>query len=196
MHLEIIKKTFDENPECRIVLFIRHAEKNNDGSSSLTHKGIEDSLTLAEKLRELNINIKIYSSPESRCEQTANIINSRLANSSAQVYFSNALGKPGLQILDNNLYEQLYAEFKCREIFHQWKNKQHYDVLINPIQLKEMANIFFQTTCIEKGITLYISQSGSVASIGYGLGLLNYDVINGEWVDFLDGFILSISEVD
>lgn len=196
MNLDKIKKTIANNTKSKIALFIRHAEKSQYGDSHLTQKGIDDTVTLAYKLRRLNTNIRIFTSPESRCEQTAKIINSQLQIPSYQLSFSNVLGKPGLQILDSDLYEELYHKFKCREIFHQWKNGLHYNALRNPNLLKYLANKFFQSTCSEKGITLYISQSGTVASIGYALGLVNYDVTDGEWVDFLKGFMISIPEIN
>jgi hypothetical protein len=196
MNFNKIKKILDENSNSKIAIFLRHADKSQDGDSYLTQKGVDDTVNLAYKLQGLNTNIRIFTSPEPRCEQTAKIIHSRLQIPSDQLYFSNALGKPGLQILDNDLYEKLYHEFKCRDIFHQWKNGKHYNALRNPKLLKYVANIFFQTTCTEKGITLYISQSGTVASIGYALELLNYDVTDDEWVDFLEGFMISIPEIN
>ena len=192
MLFNTIKKIIDNNPEDKVVLFLRHAEKNIDGLSSLTARGVADTIQLAYQLQTLKTDIYIFSSPEPRCEQTAKIIHSQLSNTKTKIRFSNALGKPGLQILDNTLYTKLYAQFKCREIFHQWKNGLHYDALRSPEQLKKLANTFFETTSSNKGITLYISQSGSVASLGYALNLIDYQVTEGEWVNFLDGFILTI----
>ena len=193
MYFDNIEKILNNDPDSKIALFVRHAEKNHEGEVYLTHKGINDALAFARKLQSLNINVRIFSSPEPRCAQTADIINSQLKIPCDQISFSNSLGKPGLQIFDNELYEKLYAKLKCREIFHQWKNGQHYNSLRNPKILRTLAYEFIRTTCTEKGVTLYISQSGTVASIGYALDLINYDVTTGEWVDFLEGFLIPIS---
>lgn len=185
-----LKKIVDNSPKHKIVLFLRHAEKKTDGSSSLTDQGIKQTIQLASDLQKLNTKINIFSSPESRCKQTATIFHTYLGNIDDEIKFSNSLGKPGLQILDEALYEKLYNQFKCREIFHQWKQGLHYDVLRNPEQLLCLANNLFHKSAIPQGVTLYISQSGTVASLGYALNLVDYQIPEGEWVDFLDGFML------
>jgi hypothetical protein len=51
---------------------------------------------------------------------------------------------------------------------------------------------FFEKTSFKNGITLYISQSGTVACTGYALNLTDYKNVDHEWVDYLDGYIFKL----
>ena len=55
------------------ILYVHHADRDR---SNITENGIKDANLLADKLKELNINITaIYTSPYLRCKHTAEIIN-------------------------------------------------------------------------------------------------------------------------
>jgi len=195
MDLEKIKNIFELNQNSKIALFIRHGEKADYPGGLLTQDGIYQSENFGDELKKLNIPVKIYTSPELRCVQTALIINKTISSMKDDIIITNKLGVPGIQILDNDAYIELYSKsnFKCRDIFTQWKEGKHYDALRPPIMLKDMAGEFIKSTCIDRGITLYISQSGTIAGIGYVLKLVDYDIPGGEWVNFLDGFVLDIN---
>ena len=64
------------------ILYVHHADRDrsnkliNRQQQDITENGIKDANLLAEKLKELNINITtIYTSPYLRCKHTAEIIN-------------------------------------------------------------------------------------------------------------------------
>ena len=58
---------------------------------------------------------------------------------------------------------------------------------------KERVISFFEKTSFKNdGITLYISQSGTVACTGYALNLTDYKNVDHEWVDYLDGYIFKL----
>lgn len=64
------------------ILYVHHADRDRKNKTidrqfqDITENGILDANLLAEKLKELNINIKaIYTSPYLRCKHTAEIIN-------------------------------------------------------------------------------------------------------------------------
>jgi hypothetical protein len=195
MNLEKIKSIFELNPNSKIALFIRHGEKSECLGSLLTQDGISQSENFGYELKKLNIPVKIYTSPELRCVQTAVIINKTISSMEDDIIISNKLGVPGIQIFDIDAYMELCSKdnFHCKEIYAQWKKGEHYDALRHPIMLKDMSEEFIKLTCINRGITLYVSQSGTVAGIGYVLRLVDYNIPAGEWVNFLDGFILDIA---
>jgi len=195
MNLEKIKIIFELNPNSKTALFIRHGEKSECPGSLLTQYGISQSENFACELKKLNVPVKIYTSPELRSVQTAGIINKTISSMEDDIIISNKLGVPGIQVFDTGAYMELCSKnnFHYREIYAQWKNGKHYDALRPPVMLKSMAKEFIKSTCIDRGITLYVSQSGTVAGIAYVLGLVNYDISAGEWVDFLDGFALDIA---
>ena len=64
------------------ILYVHHADRDRNNKhidrqqQDITENGIKDANLLAEKLKELNINITaIYTSPYLRCKHTAEIIN-------------------------------------------------------------------------------------------------------------------------
>lgn len=180
---------FFNNPAAKVALFVRHAEKEPLNPVGISAKGIIDSEEMGDYLRDVNKTVYIYSSPEYRCVQTAKIISERLY--CTEIVETNFLGVPGAQIIDESAYAKLYEKYLCREIFSQWKQGLHYDIMCSPIQLKKRTIDFFKKN-FKSGINLCISQSGTIASIGYALGLVDYNVAAGEWVAYLDGFSKSV----
>lgn len=64
------------------ILYVHHADRDRSNKNinrqfqDITENGIQDANLLAEKLKELNVNITaIYTSPYLRCKHTAEIIN-------------------------------------------------------------------------------------------------------------------------
>ena len=67
------------------LLYVHHADRDRSNKSvdrqlqDITENGIKEANLLAEKLKELNINITaIYTSPYLRCKHTAEIVDSQL----------------------------------------------------------------------------------------------------------------------
>lgn len=172
----------------RICMFIRHGEKEQ-GGFSLTEKGKADISNFARTLASLSIPIIVYSSPESRCAQTASIICNILQNSDKEIHFSTILGKPGIQVKNEKLYSSLTDTMKCRDIFTSWKKGNFLEEMHSPNYIKSAMEDYFRSISKENSITLCISQSGTVACTGYALGLVDYQNTENGWVDYLDGYI-------
>ena len=51
---------------------------------------------------------------------------------------------------------------------------------------------FINSTSENNCVTLYISQSGTIANIGFALNKLNYEDSEDSWINFLDGFIIKL----
>ena len=175
-----------------ICIFIRHGEKNLDGYD-LSSEGKKQSLEFAEKLYLLNKEINVFSSPEQRCIETATIINNRVNGESSNISLSSALGKPGIQVKNEIEYAKLTDTMRCRDIFSEWKRGKCCEAMHRPEIVKERVISFFEKTSFKNdGITLYISQSGTVACTGYALNLTDYKNVDHEWVDYLDGYIFRL----
>ena len=97
---------------------------------------------------------------------------------------------PGIQVKNDIEYNQLTNQMKCREIFKEWKKGNFSLAMNSPEYIKVNMMKFFDNTAIKKGITIYVSQSGTVACSGYSFGLIDYK--NNDWVDYLDGFVLRL----
>jgi hypothetical protein len=177
------------NPKDRNCIFIRHGDKD-PLTFELTEKGKYDIALLAKKLADINCKIQIYSSPEHRCLETATILNNLISSPNKDIIISTILGMPGIQVKNDIEYNQLTNQMKCREIFKEWKKGNFSLAMNSPEYIKVNMMKFFDNTAIKKGITIYVSQSGTVACSGYSFGLIDYK--NNDWVDYLDGFVLRL----
>ncbi|MBE0472089.1 MAG: histidine phosphatase family protein [Methyloprofundus sp.] len=177
----------------KIAVFIRHGEKHDtgEGPALITQQAISASKALGLSLRDLKTSINIYSSPELRCIQTARIVNQTISEFQSDIEVTSFLGQPGIQVKNNNRYLNIFNELGVREIYSQWKNGGHYDALRTKDEICKELSEFLVTTTAESRISLFISQSGTVAALGYALGVRNYNIGNNEWVPFLDGFVLA-----
>ena len=194
MDFKIISEIFETDHETKLAVVIRHGENEQGMEGLLSKVGIMHTEAFADSLKSLKQPVRIYTSPKLRCVQSANIINNVISGGKKDIILTSKLGEPGIQILNYDIFLDLYAEKRCREIFSEWKEKQHYDALLNPVELRKKAELFFRSTCITTGITLYLSQSGTVAGLGYAFNKTDYDVQNGQWVPYLDGFFLNVND--
>lgn len=174
-----------------ICVLIRHGEKDIN-NYCLTNDGKSEIVEFSNSLCLLNKKIIVYSSPESRCIETATIINNIVNGMNSDIYVSDVLGKPGIQVKDEIEYSKLTDTMKCRNIFKEWKKGMHNEAMNSPETIKTRIIDFFEKTSLKNGITIYISQSGTTACTGYSLGLIDYKANKDEWVNFLDGYILRL----
>ena len=177
--------------ESRICIIIRHGEKDNT-NFGLTEKGKAEAAEFGRLLSLLNKKIVIYASPEERCVETACIINENIKYNNGNVNLSNILGKPGIQVKDEQKYMKLTNSMRCRDIYNMWKNGLVYDAMNRPDHIKNEIMDFLKKTSLSNGISIYISQSGTVACTGFSLGLIDTKANNEEWIDYLDGFIVRL----
>lgn len=193
MLINQIQQISATDTQSKIALFIRHAEREEGKGKYLSTKGLSSSESFGERLKSLDIPIvKIYSSPELRCVQTSLKINQQISNMENEVIISKKLSN--LQINDEIIYQKLYEKhnFNYRLLFDNWKKQKYYEALFSPHELQQRATDYISSTCTEPGLTIYISQSGTVAGLGYVFDKLDYNVNNGEWIDYLEGFYLKV----
>lgn len=193
MIVDEINKKIIENPVSRLAVFIRHGEKekSDTGLALLTEKAKLDAEEMGLRLKKLNVPVRLFSSPELRCVQTAKIINKKFLDTPSDIVLTSFLGEPGIQIKNNEKFLNLAESLDTREIYCQWKAGNHYDALRNPEELCSELGIFLKRTCTESVISLFISQSGTIAALGFALGLSHYDIEKKEWVPFLGGFVIA-----
>lgn len=193
MIIEEIVRRLAENSSSRIAVFIRHGEKDNSssGPAIITEQAKKDAAAMGLLLRDFNIPVKVYSSPELRCMQTAKIINRKISGANNDIILTSFLGRPGIQVKDNKRYLDIFDKSDARKIYSQWKSGQHYDALRTIEELRSELTSFLEAVCAESKISLFISQSGTVAALSYALGVSDYDIEKKEWVPFLDGFVIA-----
>ncbi len=170
-------------------VFIRHGEKDIH-SYGLTEQGKREIKRLGQTLYDLRKPVMVYSSPETRCMETGLIINKLINGNESRCAASDILGKPGIQVKNDSLYTVLTDTMRCRDIFKEWKHGMHYDAMNTPAYIKTKMMAFFKETALPNGITVYISQSGTVACTGLALGLVDYMENDDDWVEYLDGYIM------
>ena len=174
-----------------VCVFVRHGEKDVE-HHCLTERGKRETVEFGKALCSLEKRIRIFSSPEGRCVETAAIINHVVNKDKCEFHCSEILGKPGIQVQDEVAYTKLTDVTKCRDIFREWKDGLHSDAMRSVEAIKSGTMEFLKSTAIKNGITLYISQSGTVACTGYALGLVDYRADSVDWVNYLDGYILKL----
>lgn len=189
---EVMEKLVD-NSSARLAVFLRHGEKANlgTGPALITEQAKRDVEAMGFRLEELKIPIKVYASPELRCVETAKIFNRELSEYKSDIVLTSFLGDPGIHVKDNKKYLELFDKFDARKIYSQWRSGQHYEALRTPKELCVELTSFLKKIPIENKISLFVSQSGTVAALGYALGLRCYDIEKNEWVPFLNGFVIA-----
>ena len=74
---------------------------------------------------------------------------------------------------------------RCRDIFREWKKGLHGEALNSSAIIHDEMMNFFHTSLINS-LTIYISQSGTLAFTAYSLGIRDYKAADEEWVNYLD----------
>lgn len=189
-----VKKLIEDinnNTNASFAVFIRHGEKQSQFGGLLSINGSLTTEEIAKQLKFIEQPMFIFTSSEPRCLETSKII--AFTTGISQAIELKELGNPGIHILNNHEYLTLYSKYRARDIYHLWKKGHYQSALKSPIQLKNLALKFLNVHCQRKGVHLFISQSGTIASLGYALGKVIYDIDQDEWVDYLNGFWLPVS---
>lgn len=174
-----------------VCAFIRHGEKD-DSHFGLTERGKAEIERIGLLISTLRKPVKLYASPEFRCLETAVLMGKVIHGSGYDIQTSTMLGKPGVQVRNEEKYSLLTDRMRCRDIYREWKTGLHRDAMQTPAFIKTETLRFLHQTCLQHGITVYISQSGTIACVGYSFGQTDYKADDDEWVSFLDGFILEL----
>lgn len=174
-----------------ICAFIRHGEKDAD-RFALTQAGKAEIGRIGRLVADLNRPVRLYASPEGRCLETAALLAERILGHGSAVPTSAILGKPGIQVKDEAKYSLLTDRMRCREIYREWKMGLHEDAMHSPAFIRTEILRFLRETSLRHGITIYVSQSGTIACTGYALGLTDYKADDGDWVKYLDGFLVGV----
>lgn len=196
--LDFVKNSFCENSKGKIIAFIRHGKRVNSNSFFpsmdvlLTDDGVQQAKRFGLALKKLGLPVKFYSSPVLRCVQTAKVIDETAYNLHENIVITNALGEPGLPILNEILSGELYAHMDCRQIYDEWLKGKHYDVLRSPEELRKLVMLFIEKIAVEGTLVVCISHDATIAAMQHALKLGDFMVENGQWVDFLDGFVVKV----
>ena len=174
-----------------VCALIRHGEKD-DSHFGLTEHGKAEIERIGLLISALHKPIRLYASPECRCMETAVLMGKVIHGSGCDVQASTMLGKPGVQVKNEEKYSLLTDRMRCRDIYREWKMGLHRDAMQTSAYIRNETLCFLRDTCLQHGITIYISQSGTIACVGYSFGLTDYKADDDDWVRFLDGFLLEL----
>lgn len=174
-----------------VCAFIRHGEKDCE-HFCLTENGKTEVKNFGELVSSLGRSVQLFSSPEPRCMETACLMGEILHGSGYDIQTSPILGKPGVQVKREERYSLLTDQMRCRDIYRGWKNGLHRDAMHSPEIIKDEILRFLKETSLRGGITIYISQSGTIACAGFSLGLTDYKADEIDWVRYLDGFVVEV----
>jgi hypothetical protein len=177
-----------------VCALIRHGEKAN-GHFGLTEDGKAEIERVGRLVSALHKPVRLYASPESRCVETAVLMGRGIHGSIYDIQTSTILGKPGVQVKNEEKYSLLTDRARCRDIYREWKMGLHKEAMQTAAFIRTETLRFLHETCLPHGITIYVSQSGTIACAGYSLGLTDYAADDDDWVQFLDGFVLELYDV-
>ena len=124
--------------------------------------------------------------------ETATLLAEKIPQSGSGISTSAILGKPGIQVKDEVKYTLLTDRMRCRDIYREWKMGRHEDAMQTPAFIRGEILRFLRETSLQNGITIYVSQSGTIACAGYALGLTDYRADDEDWVKYLDGFVMEV----
>lgn len=174
-----------------VCAFIRHGEKDAE-RFVLTQAGKAESIRFGQHIADLNRPVRLYSSPEERCLETAALLAESIAGARSGIQEAAILGKPGIQVKNEEEYSRLIGCKRCRDVYREWKKGLHDDAMHSPAFIRSETLRFVHETMLPQGITIYVSQSGTIACTGYALGVTDYRADDEDWVGYLDGFVLGV----
>lgn len=174
-----------------VCAFIRHGEKDVD-HYGLTNAGKAEIGRIGQLIAALNRPVRLCASPEGRCMETAALLAEKILRPGSGISTSAMLGKPGIQVKDEGKYKLLTDRMRCRDIYREWKMGRHDDAMHTPAFIRTEILQFLRKTSLQNGITIYVSQSGTIACAGYALGLADYRADDDDWVKYLDGFVVGV----
>lgn len=185
---EILKYQPCEN----LGILIRHADRELIPQGEIGNEipinnlGIKRSIEFGEKLRNIE-KIKIFSSPVSRCLQTAQCISSGYG-SQAEIIPTNALGDPGLHVIDEKIAGEFYLKFGFDEMYKRFISDQPIPGVPSAKETQSRISAFIESKIDGKSITLFITHDSLIAFYHYALSGKIYSKEN--WVNYLEGIII------
>ena len=180
----------------RIAILLRHGEREPIPAGSygnevlLTQNGIADSVRFGEMLSCFKVG-NIYTSPITRCVQTAECIKEGLGTYTPEIICDDMLGNPGFHIVDANTAGKAYLEYGCIGVYERFSRGEIVDGLASADFLRVYPMQWLKDKTIEKGVTLFVTHDALIAHFAFANELHAYDARN--WIGFLDGIIIDFT---
>jgi hypothetical protein len=181
-------------PDASYAVLVRHAERQviemrSDFSDSvpITEKGVLESGKLGRStMRNLN---GVFSSPLSRCVQTASEVIKAAGLDGLPITTKNTLGRPGSFIEDAGLAGKHFLTRDSRSVIREYMDVGALDGF-RPIHdgSKRLLMDILSDFCPRRSRNLYVSHDAVVMPF---ISYYTSEKFNGEWLDFLDGVVIA-----
>ncbi len=173
----------------KISLLLRHADRNEIPKGSfgneilLNDKGKRKAQLFGEKLVNRKVN-KIFTSPIERCVQTAQFIQKGYGNS-IEIIKTNALGAPGLHIIDEKNAGNSFLQYSVDGIYKRFIQGIEIPGISNINELNSKVSHFINKNTIDKGTTIFITHDILIALYHFSINKTIYTKDN--WVSYMTG---------
>lgn len=190
--MKIIDQINSLNDYNGIALLIRHADREQIPSGEygneilLNEIGIENSLALGKTLKDKKI-AKIFSSPIQRCVQTGVYI-AKGCEEQIDIIETQALGAPGLHIIDEVIAGEYYLEHGFFKILEEFRNGITSPGMRKSDEFYNLLLKFIKDNTSKEGITIFITHDAVISLFQYCYENKIYTEEN--WVEYLNGFII------
>jgi broad specificity phosphatase PhoE len=178
----------------KLAMIIRHADRDRipDGEFGneilLNEKGVANSLAFGSKLASRKV-CRIFTSPVSRCVQTAEYISTGFG-SSLEIIPTKALGDPGLHVADDRLAGEFYLKHGFDGMYQRFMKGEVVPGVPGAESLRNRIDEFIQENTIEEGVTLFITHDSLIALYDFCVSGKVYS--KESWVDYLSGIITPV----
>lgn len=192
--MKILEQINEHPTNSKLAVIIRHADRDNIPLGSfgnevlLNRKGVENSMSLGEKMRGHKVNC-IYTSPILRCIQTAEYFENGYGKP-LDYNITKSLGDPGLHIEDDKLAGEFYLKHTFDEMYRRFTNNEPIPGVPSPKDFKQRMNEFIKDNTKEEGITFFVTHDSLIAFYHYCLNGTIYTKEN--WIQYLSGIVLKI----
>lgn len=178
-----------EETNQKFSLLLRHSDRDEIPKDSFGHevllneKGIQNALKFGESLANIIVN-KIYTSPITRCVQTAELIVKGI-NKSIEIVETDALGAPGLHIDDEKIAGNFFLEHGIDELYKRFMNDQEIPGMPNAKELNKRMTTFLKEKTTRNGRTLFITHDMLIVFYHFSINKKVYTKDN--WIDYMTG---------
>lgn len=177
------------NENDKISLLIRHADRDEIPQGSfgnevlLNEKGKQNAYSFGEKLIEKKIN-KILTSPVARCVQTAEYITKGYGRS-IEIIETNALGAPGLHIVDEKFAGEFYLKYGFDKMYIRFMQGKKVPGIPTVKELNYRINNFIKENSTQSGTTIFITHDMLIAFYHFSINKKVYTKDN--WINYMTG---------
>lgn len=191
--LELISRLEDINTEGSYSILIRHGDRNKipDGEFGneveLNEKGFRRSLELGQNIKNLRVN-RIYTSPITRCVQTAESIKAGLEQE-VEIIETILLGDPGPFVENAEKAGISYLKLGFKQCYETLLDGKIVDGNRSTQEGADLLSEYIKKNASPCGVNIFVSHDMIIALYSDKTFGKRYS-LGANWINYLDGLII------